>query len=38
VTDTLALSELIDIPDGQSRTVVLADDGEGGVKLLVISP
>jgi hypothetical protein len=38
VTDTLALSDLIDIPDGGSRTVIITDDGEGGVKLVVISP
>ena len=38
VTDTLALSDLIDIPDGESRTVIITDDGEGGVKLVVINP
>lgn len=38
VTDTLALSDSIDIPDGESRTVIITDDGTGGVKLVVISP
>jgi len=38
VTDTLALSDSIDIPDGESRTVIITDDGAGGVKLVVISP
>jgi Domain of unknown function (DUF4397) len=38
VTDTLALSDPIDIADGTSRTVIIVDDGSGGVKLVVIDP
>jgi hypothetical protein len=38
VTDTLALSDMIAVPAGESRTVILMDDGAGGVKLVVIGP
>jgi hypothetical protein len=38
VTDTLALSDVITVPAGESRTVILMDDGTGGVKLVVIGP
>jgi len=36
VTDTLALSDAITVPAGASRTVILLDDGAGGVKLVVL--
>lgn len=36
VTDTLALSDAIAVPAGESRTVILLDDGGGGVKLVVL--
>lgn len=35
-TDTLALSNAIAIPAGESRTVILLDDGSGGVELVVL--
>ena len=38
LSDTLALSDVITVPAGESRTVILMDDGTGGVKLLVIGP
>jgi hypothetical protein len=38
VTDTLALSDSIAIADGESRTVIIVDNGSGGVALVVISP
>jgi hypothetical protein len=38
VTDTLALSDPITIPSGESRTVILMDNGLGGVRIVVITP
>lgn len=38
LTDTLAMTEAITIPAGQSRTVIAMDDGSGGVTLVVITP
>jgi hypothetical protein len=38
MSDTLALSDVIPVPAGESRTVILMDDGAGGVKLVVIVP
>ncbi|HEV8124638.1 MAG TPA: DUF4397 domain-containing protein [Gemmatimonadales bacterium] len=36
--DTLAVTPMVAIPDGQSRTVVVVDGPAGGVELVVISP
>jgi len=36
LTDTLALSDAITVPAGESRTVILMDDGAGGVQLVVL--
>lgn len=38
VTDTLARSDPIAVGSGESRTVVLMDDGSGGVAMVVMQP
>lgn len=36
--DTLAMTGLIAIPDGQSRTVVVLDDNPAGIQIVVLEP
>lgn len=38
IPDTLGMTSQFPVPDGESRSVVVVDDGDGGVALYVLTP